>query len=103
MGNCVGGFGERIRKRGRRIIPWKRQKSIVICFIGLEGVGKTTIIKAFQGEDISTVHSTIGFSRAEFEVNGYKLIAYDLGGNERIRDIWSNYYSEVWAFNFILN
>ena len=63
------------------------RRSVVIQF----GV---KLFKQFT-EDISTVHSTVGFSRAEFEVNGYKLIAYDLGGNERIRDIWSNYYSEV--------
>uniref|UniRef100_A0A7E4UPU5 ADP-ribosylation factor-like protein 13B n=1 Tax=Panagrellus redivivus TaxID=6233 RepID=A0A7E4UPU5_PANRE len=98
MGNCVGGF-----KRGRRIIPWKRNKPMVICFIGLEGAGKTTIVKALQGEDLHTVHSTVGFSRAEFEVKGYRLTAYDLGGNERIRDIWKNYYAEVFAVVYVLN
>lgn len=29
------------------------------------------------------------------EVKSYKIISYDLGGEEKIRDIWTNYYAEV--------
>jgi hypothetical protein len=46
-------------------------------------------------EGAESVHPTMGFSRGEFTVNKCKIIAYDLGGAERIRDIWKIYYAEV--------
>uniref|UniRef100_A0A914D578 ADP-ribosylation factor-like protein 13B n=1 Tax=Acrobeloides nanus TaxID=290746 RepID=A0A914D578_9BILA len=98
MGNCVGGF-----KRRSRIIPWRKNKTIVLLIIGADGAGKTSIVKALQGEDLSTVHPTIGFSRAEFLINKYKIIAYDLGGGERIRDIWKTYYSEIFGIVYVVD
>ena len=52
-------------------------------------------------DDLQNVHSTVGFSRAEMEVKGYKIIAYDLGGEDKIRDIWTNYYAEVSLFKAV--
>lgn len=46
-------------------------------------------------EDFGTVHPTMGFSRAELNVKKYKLTVYDLGGSQRIRDIWPTYFAEV--------
>ncbi|KAH7724879.1 ADP-ribosylation factor family protein [Aphelenchoides avenae] len=98
MGNCVGGF-----KRRTRIIPWKRNKRIVLCILGIDGAGKTTVVKALQGEDLSSVHPTVGFSRAEFELRKHKVVAYDLGGGERIRDIWKTYFAEVYGLVYVVD
>uniref|UniRef100_A0A915DCN0 ADP-ribosylation factor-like protein 13B n=1 Tax=Ditylenchus dipsaci TaxID=166011 RepID=A0A915DCN0_9BILA len=86
MGNCVdcvGGF-----KRRTRISPWKKSRTIVLCFLG---------------EDLGTVHPTIGFSRAEFMLKKYKIVAYDLGGGERIREIWPTYYAEVYGIVYVVD
>lgn len=99
MGNCVGGF----KRRTTRIAPWKRNRTIVLCFLGLDGAGKTTIVKALQGEDFGTVHATMGFSRAEVQVRKYKLTVYDLGGSQRIRDIWQTYFAEIYALVFVVD
>ncbi|KAL3090825.1 hypothetical protein niasHS_007200 [Heterodera schachtii] len=99
MGNCVGGF----KRRTHRIAPWKRNKPIVLCFIGIDGAGKTTIVKALQGEDFGTVHSTVGFSRAELRVKKYRITVYDLGGSARIREIWPIYFAEVFGVVFVLD
>lgn len=76
---------------------WKfrNTKSLVIAFLGLDSAGKTTIVKALQGEGTESVHPTMGFSRGEFQLSKAKIVAYDLGGAERIRDIWKIYYPEV--------
>ncbi|KAI6222205.1 hypothetical protein M3Y95_00960100 [Aphelenchoides besseyi] len=101
MGNCVGGFKQRTRN-----IVWsnrKNSKSLVIAFLGLENAGKTTILKALQGEGAESVHPTMGFSRGEFVVNKCRIVAYDLGGAERIRDIWKNYFAEIYAIVYVVD
>lgn len=49
---------------------------------------------SFIGE-LSNVSPTNGFALQEFKFGKAEIIAYDLGGSERIRSIWKNYYSEV--------
>ena len=99
MGNCVGGF----KRRTTRIAPWRRNRSLVLCFLGIDGAGKTTIVKALQGEDFATVHPTMGFSRAEVNVKKYKVTVFDLGGSQRIRDIWPTYFAEVYGLVFVVD
>lgn len=77
---------------------FRSSKTLVVAFLGLDSAGKTTIVKALQGEGTEAVHQTMGFSRGEFTLNKCRIVAYDLGGAERIRDIWKNYYSEVCGF-----
>lgn len=38
---------------------------------------------------------TVGFNRFDLKLKKLKITVYDLGGDVRIRDIWSNYYAEV--------
>uniref|UniRef100_A0A914GX87 ADP-ribosylation factor-like protein 13B n=1 Tax=Globodera rostochiensis TaxID=31243 RepID=A0A914GX87_GLORO len=99
MGNCVGGF----KRRTHRIAPWKRNKPIVLCLLGIDGAGKTTIVKALQGEDFGTVHATVGFSRAELRVQKYRITVYDLGGSARIREIWPIYFAEVFGVVYVMD
>lgn len=34
---------------------------------------------------------------------GFDIVVYDLGGGERIRDIWENYYAEVHGVIFVVD
>lgn len=46
---------------------------------------------------------TVGFNRFDLKVNKLKVTVYDLGGDIRIRDIWSNYYAEVCIADYLSN
>ena len=61
------------------------------------------IIVNTNSEDFGTVHPTVGFSRSEVSVKKYKLTVYDLGGSQRIRDIWSTYFAEAsdWLLSWV--
>lgn len=41
-----------------------------ILILGLDNAGKTTIIKKFNGEDITTISPTLGFNIKSFEYRG---------------------------------
>uniref|UniRef100_A0A0K0EK13 ADP-ribosylation factor n=1 Tax=Strongyloides stercoralis TaxID=6248 RepID=A0A0K0EK13_STRER len=100
MGNCglcSGGFKE----RKNRIFPVGDKKKVTICFLGPEGVGKTTILRAINGESPDNVMQTNGFSQEAIKFMKTEITVYDLGGNDRIRDIWSNYYGEVYGSIFV--
>ncbi|KAK6046292.1 hypothetical protein COOONC_16199 [Cooperia oncophora] len=76
--------------------PPKQRREIKIGCFGVDGAGKTTILKMIKGENPRGVLSTNGFSMIDMEYSDeFTIKVYDLGGHERIRDIWTNYYAEV--------
>jgi ADP-ribosylation factor-like protein 2 len=47
-----------------------KEKEIRLLVLGLDNAGKTTIIKKFNGEDISTIEPTLGFNIKTLEYKG---------------------------------
>uniref|UniRef100_A0A0K0G0U3 ADP-ribosylation factor-like protein 13B (inferred by orthology to a human protein) n=1 Tax=Strongyloides venezuelensis TaxID=75913 RepID=A0A0K0G0U3_STRVS len=100
MGNCglcSGGF----RERKNRIFPVGDKRKITICLLGPENVGKTTILKAINGESPENVTQTNGFNQESIKFMKAQITIYDLGGNDKIREIWTNYYGEVYGSIFV--
>lgn len=48
----------------------QKEKEMRILILGLDNAGKTTIIKKFNGEDITTISPTLGFNIKSFEYRG---------------------------------
>ena len=63
-----------------------------IFYSGLDNAGKTTILKKFNGEDITTISPTLGFNIKTLEHNGYSLNIWDVGGQKSLRSYWRNYF-----------
>lgn len=53
------------------------------------------IFDAMLAEPLALVKTTIGFASSDVTFRKEGLTVYDVGGGERIRDIWRQYYSEV--------
>ncbi|VIO97160.1 ADP-ribosylation factor family [Brugia malayi] len=98
MGNCVGGF-----KQNKRKLHHKKVRKIRICILGIDGAGKSTAICSLASGEINNVLPTNGFTLHEFRYRKAEIIAYDLGGGERIRSIWKNYYPEVFGVIYIID
>lgn len=79
-------------------------KTIQIAVLGTGGSGKTSIINALQGDLGSKVKPTLGFRPTTMMMgDDTKVKFYDLGGEKKIRDIWSEYYHDVHAVIYVVD
>eukprot|EP00741_Cyanophora_paradoxa_P017390 tig00020964_g16799.t1 len=84
-------------------IKKKRERRINIILIGLDGAGKTTILKALKGEIAQFVAPTVGFNTEEVRNGNYVVKIFDVGGGPRIRSIWNSYYAEVHGAIYVVD
>ena len=70
----------------------EKEKEVRLLMLGLDNAGKTTILKKFNGEDISTISPTLGFNIKTLEHQGFKLNIWDVGGQKSLRSYWKNYF-----------
>ena len=69
-----------------------KEKEMRILFLGLDNAGKSSVIKSFMGESIQELSPTLGFEIRTFEIEGYRLSCWDVGGQTTIRAYWRNYF-----------
>ena len=54
-------------------------------------------------DSLDTVAPTVGFSTVDFAFEKNDITLFDLGGGKRIRDIWKNYFSEVYGLIYVVD
>ena len=80
------------------------KKDIRILMVGLDEVGKTTIIYYFKtGKIPKTIESTIGFNVETFEYKNLSFTLWDVGGQDKIRVLWKHYYKETDGIIFVVD
>jgi small GTP-binding protein len=79
----------------------KKQCKIVI--LGLDGAGKTTILYSLKlGEVISTI-PTIGFNVEELSYKTIKFMVWDVGGQEKLRNLWTHYFEKAKGLIYVVD
>lgn len=73
----------------------QKEREMRLLMLGLDNAGKTTILKKFNGEDVSTVSPTLGFNIKTLEHRGFKLNMWDVGGQKSLRSYWRNYFERT--------
>ncbi|KAF0687136.1 Aste57867_21107 [Aphanomyces stellatus] len=73
----------------------QKEKEVRILLLGLDNAGKTTILKKFMGQDITTISPTLGFDIHTLEYKKFKLNVWDVGGQQTIRSYWRNYFEQT--------
>ncbi|KAG5179462.1 ARL2, ARF-like ras superfamily GTPase [Tribonema minus] len=73
----------------------EKEREVRLLILGLDNAGKTTIVKKFNGEDITTISPTLGFNINTLEHKGFKLNVWDVGGQQTIRSYWRNYFEQT--------
>ncbi|EQC32021.1 hypothetical protein SDRG_10220 [Saprolegnia diclina VS20] len=81
-----------------------------ILIIGLDYAGKTTLLEQLKGRfgkkpgiPLDKIPPTVGLNIAKVDISRTNVIFWDLGGQERLRAIWSKYYSESHGIVFVLD
>lgn len=62
-----------------------------ILMLGLDAVGKTTILYLLQNNNTVETVPTIGFNIEDVTIGDTKLKICDMGGQKKIRDLWKSY------------
>jgi ADP-ribosylation factor-like protein 13B len=79
-------------------------QKIQFAIIGMDGVGKSSIMNMIQGKADSQTKPTIGFRPVSMMAGeNLQVRFYDIGGGPRIREIWSQYYHDVHGLVYVID
>lgn len=74
-----------------------------IIFLGMTGAGKSSFIDALQGKFNDGIRPTIGFRPTSMMMGADKIRFYDVGGGEKIRKIWPEYFHDTHAIVYMVD
>ena len=79
-------------------------KKCSIIMVGLDSSGKTTILNYLKdGETQERTIPTIGFNNEMIKYKNIQFNIFDLGGQDKIRCLWKNYYENVDVIIFVID
>ncbi|XP_038631548.1 ADP-ribosylation factor-like protein 13B isoform X1 [Scyliorhinus canicula] len=78
-------------------------RNVTLLILGLNHAGKTAILKGIQKESPFLIRPNGGFSRTDLMVDRFNVTIFDLGGGEKVRNTWKNYYPEAHGFIFVVD
>ena len=90
-----------IKESFKRLFDKKKKLNIVM--VGLDGAGKTTILYKLKLNDFIVTIPTIGFNVETINHKNISFIIWDIGGQDKIRDLWDYYYKNTNAVIFVLD
>ena len=81
----------------------RSRNNFKIIILGIQNAGKTTILYRLSIGQLVRTTPTIGSNVEEISYNNVKLQAWDLGGQESSRSIWSVYYVNTDAIIYVID
>ncbi|XP_047005212.1 ADP-ribosylation factor 4-like [Schistocerca americana] len=79
------------------------RKQLRILIVGLGSAGKTTILYRMKmGEDVTPM-PTLGFNVETVEYKNICFIVWDVGGQDKVRRLWQQYYANTFAIIFVVD
>ena len=74
-----------------------------ILMLGLDAAGKTTILYKLKLNENKNTIPTIGFNVENIKYKKLDLTIWDVGGQEKIRQLWRHYYNNVDVLIFVID
>jgi len=82
---------------------FESNKNTRFVMLGLDGAGKTSILYKMKLNEIVTTIPTIGFNVETFSYKNLSMTIWDIGGQDKIRKLWSYYYSGTSALIYVVD
>ena len=79
------------------------KKDIRILMLGLDGAGKTTMLSKFKIGEIVKLPSIIGFNVEILSYKGLSFTVWDIGGQDKIRELWKHNYPNTDGLIFVVD
>lgn len=79
------------------------RKNYRILMVGLDCVGKTTILYKLKLGSIVHTIPTIGFNVETIQYKNIEFTVCDMGGQEKIRSLWRHYYYDTQGIIFVID
>ncbi|KAF2075213.1 hypothetical protein CYY_003474 [Polysphondylium violaceum] len=79
------------------------KKDMKFLMVGLDDAGKTTILKKLELGEIVTTTPTIGFNVESVQSKNTNITVWDIGGPDKIRPSWRQYYQGVKGLIFVVD
>ena len=71
--------------------------------VGLDAAGKTTILYQLKLGEMANTIPTIGFNVETVSYKNIEFMVWDMGGQDKIRQLWSHYYKHAQALIFVVD
>jgi ADP-ribosylation factor protein 1 len=79
------------------------KKEMRILMVGLDAAGKTTILYKLKLGEVVTTIPTIGFNVETVEYKKIRFTVWDVGGQDKIRNLWRHYYQNTQGLIFVVD
>ena len=79
------------------------KKDIRILMLGLDGAGKTTMLSKFKIGEIVKLPSITGFNVEILSYKGLSFTVWDIGGQDKIRELWKHNYPNTDGLIFVVD
>ena len=78
------------------------RKEMCVLMVGLDAVGKTTILYKLKLGEIVTTIPTLGFNVETVEYKHISFTVWDVGGQDKIRPPWRHYFQNAQGLIFVV-
>ena len=77
---------------------------VVFLLVGLNNSGKSTLVSVLKGQKNPNCKPSMGFRPISLKYNDMITVKiYDLGGGDKIRGIWNNYYHDAHGVIYVVD
>lgn len=74
-----------------------------LVMVGLDNAGKSTILYRLHLGDVISTHPTVGSNVEEVTHRNLNFQVWDLGGQDKLRKVWSTYYCGAHAVILVVD
>lgn len=80
-----------------------KEKKMRVVILGADAAGKTTVLYQIKSGMKKETVPTIGFNMETVRIKNRKLTLWDIGGQDKLREYWKNYLSNVSILVYVVD